>query len=153
GMSLARRLEVGAKMTEGEAAMTLRAVCNALGAAHAKKIVHRDLKPDNIFLVPDPETATGERPKLLDFGIAKLIDTGPTGNATKTGSVMGTPTYMSPEQCRGTGDIDHRADLYSLGCIFYEMVCGEPPFVSEGAGELIGMHLFKEPEPPTTHEP
>ena len=66
---------------------------------------------------------------------------------------MGTPTYMSPEQCRGTGNVDHRADLYSLGCIFYEMVCGRPPFEDEGAGELIGAHLYVQPDPPRTHRP
>src|SRR5882672_2323973 len=153
GVSLARRLSARGRMEEGEAAMLLRSVCNALAAAHAKKIVHRDLKPDNIFLCPDPEAATGERPKLLDFGIAKLNEIGPTGTATKTGSVMGTPTYMSPEQCRGTGEIDHRADLYSMGCIFYELVCGSPPFVAEGAGEMIGQHLFVAPESPRVRVP
>src|SRR5205085_5970230 len=133
--------------TEGEAAMLLRAVCSALGAAHNKGIVHRDLRPDNIFMVTDSDSPTGERPKVLDFGIAKLTDIGAAGTATKTGAVMGTPTYMSPEQCKGTGDVDHRADLYSIGCIFYELICGRPPFTSEGAGELIGAHLYVEPEP------
>jgi serine/threonine protein kinase len=153
GMSLARRLKRRGKMSEGEAAMLLRAVCVALSAAHAKGIVHRDLKPDNIFLVPDPESALGERPKLLDFGIAKLTDVGIAGSATKTGAVMGTPTYMSPEQCKGTGDVDHRADLYSLGCIYYELVTGRPPFTNLGAGELIGTHIYVDPEPPSVHEP
>ena len=108
GMSLARRIKTAGKMGEGEAAMLLRGVCSALHAAHAKGIVHRDLKPDNLFLVPDPDSAMGERPKILDFGIAKLTDIGLAGTATKTGAVMGTPTYMSPEQCRGTGEVDHR---------------------------------------------
>jgi serine/threonine protein kinase len=150
GMSLARRLKLlTERMSEGEAALMLRSVCNALAAAHAKGIIHRDLKPDNLFLVPDPEAPTGERPKILDFGIAKLTDIGLAGTATKTGAVMGTPTYMSPEQCRGTGIVDARADLYSLGCIYYELLCGRPPFNEIGAGELIGAHLFVEPPPPT----
>jgi serine/threonine-protein kinase len=153
GMSLARRLKRRGKLSEGEAAMLLRAVCAALGAAHDKRIVHRDLKPDNIFLVPDPESALGERPKLLDFGIAKLTDVGLAGSATKTGAVMGTPTYMAPEQCRGTGHVDHRADLYSIGCIYYELVTGRPPFRGLGAGELLGAHIYVEPEPPSVHEP
>src|SRR5262249_9124389 len=133
----------------------LRGVCSALSAAHAKGIVHRDLKPDNIFLVPDPDAPMGERPKILDFGIAKLSDLALAGtqNATKTGSVMGTPTYMAPEQGKGTGNIDHRADLYAIGCIFYELLTGVPPFVAEGAGELIGMHLFLDPKSPVEHEP
>ena len=148
GMSLARRLKMRGPMGEGEAAMLLRGVCSALAAAHAKGIIHRDLKPDNIFLTPDSDSAIGERPKLLDFGIAKLTDIGLAGTATKTGAVMGTPTYMSPEQCRGTGDVDARADLYSIGCIFYELVTGRPPFTNLGAGELIGAHLYLDPEPP-----
>jgi serine/threonine-protein kinase len=138
-------------MSEGEAAMMLRSVCSALQAAHAKGIVHRDLKPDNIFLVPDTDSATGERTKVLDFGIAKLTDVGLAGSTTKTGAVMGTPTYMSPEQCRGTGNVDHRADIYSLGCIFFELMCGRPPFVSLGAGELLGAHLYVEPDRPTKY--
>jgi serine/threonine-protein kinase len=149
GMPLSRRLKERGVSSEGEAAMLLRAVCSALSAAHGKGIVHRDLKPDNIFMVPDPDTALGERPKLLDFGIAKLTDIGLAGTATKTGAVMGTPTYMSPEQCKGTGEVDHRADLYSLGCILYELLVGHPPFTSLGAGELIGAHLFMQPPAPT----
>jgi serine/threonine-protein kinase len=93
----------------------------------------------------------GFRPKLLDFGIAKLTDIGLAGTATKTGAVMGTPTYMSPEQCKGTGDVDARADLYSIGCIFYELVTGRPPFTSLGAGELIGAHIYAAPEKPSVH--
>ena len=155
GMSLARRIKMHGKMDEGEAAMLMRGVCSALGAAHAKQIVHRDLKPDNIFLVPDPDAGLGERPKLLDFGIAKLTDAGlmGSGSATKTGAVMGTPTYMAPEQCKGTGQVDARADLYSLGCIYYELLVGRPPFIEEGAGELIGAHLYVEPDPPSKYEP
>ncbi len=155
GMSLAKRIDKRGAIDEGQAAMILRGVCSALAAAHEKKIVHRDLKPDNIFLTPDPDSALGERPKLLDFGIAKLTDAGlaGSGTATKTGAVMGTPTYMSPEQCKGTGQVDHRSDLYSIGCIFYELVCGRPPFESDGAGELIGAHLYKQPDRPSQHKP
>jgi serine/threonine-protein kinase len=153
GMSLARRIRTRGKTSQGEAALLLRAVCSALAAAHAKGIVHRDLKPDNIYMVPDADSPIGERAKVLDFGIAKLTDIGLAGTATKTGAVMGTPTYMSPEQCKGTGVVDHRADLYSIGCIFYELVTGRPPFTNLGAGELIGAHLFVEPDKPTKHEP
>jgi serine/threonine-protein kinase len=152
GMSLARRCSTRGKMSEGEAAILLRSVCSALQAAHNKGIVHRDLKPDNIFLVTDPDSPTGERSKILDFGIAKLTDVGLAG-ATKTGAVMGTPTYMSPEQCRGTGVVDHRADLYSLGCILYELVAGRPPFTNLGAGELIGAHLYIDPVSPRGQVP
>ena len=153
GMTLAQRIKMRGPIAEGEAAMILRGVCSALAAAHAKGIVHRDLKPDNIFCVPDPDSPLGERYKLLDFGIAKLTDVGMASSSTKTGAVMGTPTYMSPEQCKGTGAVDHRADLYSLGCIFYELVTGRPPFDSLGVGELIGAHLFMPPDPPSRHVP
>ncbi len=149
GQPLTQRMHERRRVPEGEAAMLMRDVCSALAAAHAKGIVHRDLKPDNIFVIPDAEH--GERTKILDFGIAKLTDIGLAGNATKTGSVLGTPTYMSPEQCRGSGDVDHRADLYSIGCILYELVAGRPPFDNRGAGELIGSHLFVDPEPPSRH--
>jgi serine/threonine-protein kinase len=155
GMSLGHRLKNAGKMPEGEAAIILRSVCNALAAAHAKKIVHRDLKPDNIYMVADPEAPTGERPKILDFGIAKLADAsmqGPT-TVTKTGAVMGTPTYMSPEQCKGSANIDERSDFYSIGCIFYELVTGRTPFTDMSAGELIGAHLYVEPVKPSVVEP
>src|SRR5262245_51688051 len=118
-----------------------RQIAGALAAAHAKGIVHRDLKPDNVFLVPDPEVPGGERIKLLDFGIAKLaVDSSSSSNVTKTGAVMGTPTYMAPEQCRGVA-VDHRADLYSLGCVIYELCCGGPPFVGEGPGDVLAAHI------------
>ena len=121
-----------------------RQIAGALAAAHAKGIVHRDLKPDNIFLVPDPEVPGGERIKLLDFGIAKLADL-PTGTSmTRTGAVMGTPTYMAPEQCRGVA-VDSRADLYSLGCILFELLSNRPPFVGEGEGEVLAAHIHVPP--------
>ena len=151
GEPLSQRIACRGRMGESESAHIVRAVCGALAAAHAKGIVHRDLKPDNIYLVTDPEI--GERPKLLDFGIAKLAHGQDPSNKTRTGTVMGTPTYMSPEQCRGAGDVDHRADLYALGCILYEMVCGRPPFVAEGAGEVIAAHQLVEPDRPRKHAP
>ena len=136
--------------------MLMRGVCSALQAAHEKGIIHRDLKPDNLFLIPDPDSPLGERVKLLDFGIAKLTDIGLAGTATKTGAVMGTPTYMSPEQCRGTGDVDARADLYSLGCMLYEeqIVCGFPPFQQprrRRADRRAPLHV--QPDPPSRYEP
>jgi len=135
------RLPVAATMT------IVRAIARGLQAAHEQGIVHRDLKPDNVFLVPDSELASGERVKLLDFGIAKLTPLAGEVSQTRTGMVMGTPTYMSPEQCRGAGSVDHRADLYSLGCVAYHMMCGQPPFVSDGVGDLIARHLYFAPAP------
>jgi serine/threonine protein kinase len=139
-----------------QAATLARALANALVAAHAKGILHRDLKPANIFLVPDAEQPYGVRVKILDFGIAKLVD--PTGQPigrshTIDGALIGTPRYMAPEQARSAKAIDHRADLYSLGCILYEMVVGEAPFPKGGSGEVIAMHLFEEVRPPHERVP
>ena len=146
GESLRARLtRLGGKI--GLAAVPIaRQIANALSATHQKQIVHRDLKPDNVMLVPDQELPEGERAKVLDFGIAKLSGDGSAEALkvkTKTGAMLGTPTYMSPEQCRGTGSVDGRTDVYSLGVILFEMLAGQPPFVSDGLGELIGMHMFQ----------
>jgi serine/threonine-protein kinase len=153
GESLMARCRRVGRLEPGRALVLARQIAGALGAAHDCGIVHRDLKPDNVFVVPDPEVPGGERVKILDFGIAKLAGDAGGGSRTQTGAVLGTPMYISPEQCRGTGQIDARADLYSLGCVLYELVCGRPPFVVEGAGELIAHHLYFEPQPPRTHEP
>src|ERR1044071_3704175 len=128
-----------------------RQIAGALAAAHAKGIVHRDLKPDNVFLVPDPEVPGGERIKLLDFGIAKLADPS-SSNMTSTGTVMGTPTYMAPEQCRGVA-VDHRADLYALGCVIYELCCGRPPYIGEGTGDVLAAHIHLPVPPMAAHNP
>src|SRR3954447_18169524 len=126
----------------------------AVSAAHAQGIVHRDLKPENLFLARDSRTGK-ELLKVLDFGIAKLR--GPLsgdGVRTQTGALMGTPPYMSPEQCRGiSGEVDHRTDVYALGIILYEMLCGTPPFVAEGFGEILVMHLTQAPESPRNRNP
>jgi serine/threonine-protein kinase len=155
GESLGERLDARGRVPELEAAILTRAIAGALAAAHAKGIVHRDLKPDNVYLVKDADMPTGERTKVLDFGIAKLADAGggPGGARTRTGVLMGTPLYMAPEQARGAGEVDARADLYALGCMLYEMLVGAPPFVAEGAGEIIALQLFGEVEPPRARVP
>jgi serine/threonine protein kinase len=123
-------------------------IARALVAAHAKGIVHRDLKPDNVFLASTPEGEAPVRVKILDFGIAKLMGDGaPTTRMTSTGTLVGTPLYMSPEQCRGSGRIDHRTDIYSLGCVLFELMSGRPPFIREGAGDLIIVHVSEDPPP------
>jgi serine/threonine-protein kinase len=140
---------LGARRKRGQmslaAALTfIRQIARALAAAHGKGIVHRDLKPDNIFIVPDPENPQSERIKLLDFGIAKLAGENTNQNRTRTGAVIGTPTYMSPEQCRGVA-VDHRADLYSLGVILYKLLAGRAPFVGEGEGDVLAAHIHVPP--------
>gem|GEM_PF-2436521 len=131
----------------GFALAVIGQVADAVGAAHASDIVHRDLKPDNIFLCASTRHVRVV-PKVLDFGIAKLAVQGVAGQ-TKTGMLMGTPAYMSPEQCRGGSKaVDGRSDIYSLGCILYEVLCSQPPFVRDGAGELIVAHVAEPPEDP-----
>ncbi len=144
GESLATRLQRLGRLPVAQAVTIARQIANALGAAHKAGIVHRDLKPDNVFLVSDIEVATGERVKLLDFGIATLAAEG-AASRTTTGAIMGTPVYMSPEQCEGARQVDHRTDLYALGCILFQMIAGRVPFESEGVGGLIGMHLYVAP--------
>src|SRR5215470_4324272 len=139
GEDLGTHLRREGKMDLRMTVAVCRQVASALGAVHQKGIVHRDLKPDNLFLVRTPGNAKVFRVKVLDFGIAKL--TGPENKdlsvKTRTGSVLGTPSYMSPEQCRGHGKVDWRSDVYSLGCIMYEMLVGHPPFQGSGYGEVL----------------
>jgi len=155
GESLRDRLDREECIPWTRAVTIAKQVASALGAAHELGVVHRDLKPDNVYLVEDPDVVGGERAKVLDFGIAKLADD--TGVAsvfrTRTGSLIGTPIYMSPEQCRGAGEVDKRTDIYSLGCVLYQMVCGRPPFIGAGHGDLIIMHMTVPPKPPRMLEP
>jgi serine/threonine-protein kinase len=96
----------------------------------------------------------GTQVKLLDFGIAKLADEQSAGVKTQTGTPIGTPAYMSPEQCMGRSDLDHRTDLYSLGCILFRMLCGRPPFLSQyGTGVMIAAHMHDAPPDPRTLNP
>ena len=153
GESLSDHLHRAQRIPYLRALQIVRAAARTLHAAHEQGVIHRDLKPGNIFLVPDPELPTGERVKLLDFGIAKHAVPAADHPRTQTGILMGTPPYMSPEQCRGTGRIDRRADLYALGCVLYELVCGRPPFTGTGAGEIIAHHLYVPPALPRSHDP
>ncbi|MCC6995976.1 MAG: protein kinase [Deltaproteobacteria bacterium] len=147
GDSLAGRLRAGWRASTAEQVAIGRQLADILGAAHGAGIVHRDLKPDNIFLCPDSAVAGGLRVKVLDFGIAKLADNAsdPISVKTRSGAVMGTPYYMSPEQCRGSGEVDHRADIYALGCVLFEMATSRPPFTGTGLGEILGAHQFVAP--------
>ena len=100
------------------------------------------------MIVPDPHMPHGERTKLLDFGIAKFTASADESNSrTQLSAVMGSPSYMSPEQCRGASLVDDRTDVYSLGCMLYEMLCGKPPFVGESMADLMAKHQFEPPLP------
>ncbi len=148
GISLRRAIRRGLKM---DAILEiLRQVLMALREAHALEIVHRDLKPENIIL-SYRKTSDEQIVKVLDFGIAKLLHQG-QAQKTRVGLLFGTPAYMSPEQCQGRLDITPASDLYSLGCMAYEMVCGRLPFVSERPQEMVRMQI-EAPIPPLEPRP
>jgi eukaryotic-like serine/threonine-protein kinase len=138
GESLSARLK-REKLSVEEVCDILDPICRALEGAHEKRIIHRDLKPDNVFLC----AVKGDKPvvKLLDFGIAKLAGTEDTRlERTRTGSMLGTPAYISPEQARGRG-VDERTDIYALGAMAFEMFTGRPPFDADNAMDMISSHL------------
>jgi serine/threonine-protein kinase len=123
-------------------------IADALEASHKHHIVHRDLKPDNVILLN--RGSSQDFVKVLDFGIAKLTGDQPGSKRTRTGIVMGTPAYMSPEQCEGKGLTDRRTDVYALGIVLYEMLTGQVPFAGEGYGEILVQHLTAIPPRPST---
>ncbi len=123
-------------------------VAFAIGYAHDSRVIHRDLKPSNIMLVAKKNEKEPEIVKVVDFGIAKLtgVDEFNQQTLTKTGEIFGSPLYMSPEQCMGVG-VDHRSDLYSLGCVFYETLTSAPPFMGESALSTMMKHQSESPLP------
>jgi serine/threonine-protein kinase len=160
GEPLRARLRRAQRLAPLDALDIAYLTASALAAAHGRGIVHRDLKPDNLFLIPDPNDPQLSFVKVLDFGIAKLQrqpgqlgDDEPDSLQTQTGTLMGTPSYMSPEQCLGTKTLDQRTDIYSLGIILFEMLCGRTPFQSMGFGELVHLHLNVAPPRPRSVEP
>ncbi|MEO8701846.1 MAG: serine/threonine-protein kinase, partial [Kofleriaceae bacterium] len=147
GESLSDRLARAGQLAAETAAEIGRQLASALEAAHRAGVIHRDLKPDNIFLVTDPAMPEGERVKVLDFGIAKLAGLPASAVQTQSLMVFGTPRYMSPEQCRSAAQTDHRSDIYTLGCILFELVVGAPPF--DGAvGDVMAKHIMIAPPTP-----
>jgi serine/threonine protein kinase len=142
GEDLGKRLERVRKLSSADVVAVIDQVTRALGKAHGLGIVHRDLKPDNIFLVRDDDR---EIAKVLDFGIAKT-NVELVSGATKTGAMLGTPYYMSPEQAQGTKSLDLRSDLWSLAVIVFECVTGVRPFESEALGDLL-MRIMVAPLP------
>jgi serine/threonine-protein kinase len=144
GESLAGLLKRAGPLNLGAACAVMEPTLQALQAAHRKGIIHRDLKPDNIFLAHQQ----GEPPvvKIIDFGISKFTQGEIDKWRTKTGSILGTPAYMSPEQARGSAGLDHRTDIYSMGTIFFEMLTGALPFAGNNFAEYLSAMLIEDPE-------
>jgi serine/threonine-protein kinase len=134
GEDLDARLRREGRLTRGAVLVIVNQLCKALRLAHDAGLVHRDLKPANIFLARQGQD---EIVKVLDFGIAKATGLGPSGGATKTGTLLGSPYYMSPEQVRRRKGVDHRSDLWSVGVIIFQCLTGRLPFQAEELGELI----------------
>lgn len=138
---------------ESEALLLVRQISSALAATHAKDIVHRDLKSDNVMLVNDPEVPGGRRVKILDFGLAKIAEKHQSNAVqTKDGVVMGTPSYMPPEQWMSATMVDAKSDVYSLGIIFFEMLTARRPFVGETINQLMMGHMYEDPPLVTAYE-
>jgi eukaryotic-like serine/threonine-protein kinase len=137
GESLAALLARDETLDAASAAAILLPVVSAVGSAHATGVIHRDLKPDNIFLVRGKQGA--ERVRVLDFGVAKLVDQGPKsdGITTVEGHVVGTPAYMSPEQCLDEVEVDHRTDIWALGVVLYEVLSGVRPVEGSNMAQIV----------------
>ncbi|HEX5073457.1 MAG TPA: protein kinase [Gemmatimonadaceae bacterium] len=146
GQSLRERLRVGGALPIADAFNVMRDVARALAYAHEHGVVHRDIKPDNVML-------SGGTAVVTDFGIAKALSAALTGSGdatlTQAGTVIGTPSYMAPEQATGDAAADHRADIYSFGCLAYELFAGHPPFQEKASHLLIAAHLATVPRPIT----
>jgi serine/threonine-protein kinase len=153
GMELRERLAQQGTLDELVAIKIIKQMCSALAEAHDLGIIHRDLKPDNVLLA----NFRGDKNfvKILDFGIAKLKqpeDGEPQKKLTQAGIVYGTPEYLSPEQAQAL-ELDHRTDIYSLGCMLYELITGRVPFDADSPVQILTKHVFEDPAPPSKVAP
>lgn len=150
----------------GLAAAIVGILADGLAFAHQHGVVHRDLKPENVLLIPVPDQDDGFALKILDFGVAKLVREQPvipavarkappqqSVNHTQHGCIVGTPLYMAPEQWRPGHPIDHRADIYALGCVLFELLCGRPPFCQDQPAAVMRAHLSEPPPDVTVLQP
>jgi len=140
GESLRSRLDREKQLPLEDALRIAREVADALSYAHGRGVIHRDIKPENILLESGHAV-------VADFGIAKALSAAGGERLTETGLTIGTPKYMSPEQAAGEQDLDGRSDLYSLACVLYEMLTGEPPFTGPTAESVVRQHMVAEPRP------
>jgi serine/threonine protein kinase len=153
GIDLADQIKAHGKLSVATAVHIARQLCKGLGAAHASNVIHRDMKPQNIFLVGNFSEGLPARPyvKVLDFGLSRFSDAS-ENQLTKTGYIMGTPAYMSPEQARGQR-VDHRTDIYGVGVILYTSLTGRPPFDEETPQATVFAVMNSEPARPRSVEP
>lgn len=149
GISLKRLIKQSAPLEKRRAAALLWQLASGLSHAHDKGLVHRDFKPANVLVIDE---GRGEVPKILDFGIARILEDGFENEFTTEGTVMGTPAYMSPEHAMGDEELDHRTDLFSLGVVLYQMLCGKLPFDGTGP-EVATKNLSVAPPPIATRVP
>ena len=148
GETLGECLERSGSLPWQTACAIAQRIASAVGAAHGHGVVHRDLKPGNVFVsrVVGSFDVTERRIKVLDFGLAKLLsDDRGTERITRAGMLLGTPMYISPEQCTGADQATHSADIYALGCILFEMITGRPPFERDGIRAILAAHMFEAP--------
>ncbi|HJZ88686.1 MAG TPA: serine/threonine-protein kinase [Polyangia bacterium] len=151
GFTLSEVLKAEQRLETGRAVAIGIRLCWGLEAAHAAGVIHRDLKPANIIMTTDPEL--GETPKLIDFGLAKLAAATEAEQLTRTGQIIGTPHYMSPEQIAGK-PIDTRSDIYAVGCLVYQMLAGRTPFVGASDDvDVLYRQVHEPPDPPSRHSP
>ena len=167
GQDLFEMLVLERRFDEERATRIVAQVCDALTAAHARGIIHRDLKPENVMVIPNEHLPGRELVKVLDFGIAKIVERDKTTRApdsdeqpsslvasalTTIGVVVGTPAYMSPEQCRAE-PVDARADVYSCGILLYQLICGRTPFTGDSPIEIAINQVRQPPDPPSSVVP
>src|SRR2546421_306676 len=147
GESLRARIAHEHALPVGETVRILRDVCDALAYAHGHGIVHRDVKPDNVLL-------SGKHALVTDFGVAKAVSSSTgtgSGTLTSLGMALGTPAYMAPEQAAGDPNVDHRADLYAVGALGYELLAGRPPFSGMSPQGMLAAQVTATPDPVTQH--
>ena len=145
GESLRQRLTTQGALPVSDALRILQAIVDALAHAHSRGVVHRDIKPDNVLL-------SGRHPQVADFGVAKaLSDAADAGQSTTAGLALGTPAYMAPEQAAADPHVDHRADIYSVGILGYELLTGRPPFKAASPQQVLSAQVSMDPEPVTKY--
>jgi serine/threonine-protein kinase len=145
GESLRVKLSREGELPVRDVLWILKEVADALSYAHEHGVVHRDIKPDNVLL-------SGKHAVVTDFGVAKAVSTSTGGQSlTSLGMALGTPAYMAPEQAAGDPNVDHRADIYALGALAYEMLCGRPPFTGGNPQAILSAQVTQQPDPVITH--